>query len=113
MNVTYILAQVAAAGVTLKPLPSGKIWAEPSARLTDDLRALIRQHKAELLSAVIPSPEAQAELIKLVNRVSDFHGFTAEQRKEALEIALSDHERALICFRALVAEIPVPPKIKG
>lgn len=52
--------------------------------------------------------EQQAELVGLVNRLADHHGFTLEQRQEALSIALADHVAALECFRMLAAAIPVP-----
>ena len=48
----------------------------------------------------------EAELVALVNLVADAHGFSPEDRQEALTIALSDAASALICFRALVAQIP-------
>jgi hypothetical protein len=55
-----VLAKVAAAGITLTRLPDGRIWAQPSSRLTDDLRALIRAYKPELLASLAdPAPEAR------------------------------------------------------
>ena len=50
--------------------------------------------------------EPEAELIELVNLIADHHGFSPEDRAEALQIALADAESALECFRALVAQIP-------
>ena len=52
--------------------------------------------------------ECRAELVSLVNRVADHHGFTPEQRQEALEIALSDPTAALECFRALAVSMSIP-----
>ncbi len=49
--------------------------------------------------------EQRAELVRLVNLVADHNGFTAEQRQEALDIALADHVAALECFRTLAAGI--------
>ena len=48
----------------------------------------------------------EAELTALVNLVADHHGFTLEDRQEALEIALADAVSALECFRALAARLP-------
>ena len=48
----------------------------------------------------------EAELVALVNLIADHHAFTPADRSEALTIALSDAESALICFRALAAQIP-------
>lgn len=58
MGAPDLLARIAAAGIRLKPLPDGRIWVEPRAALTDELRALIRSHKAELLQALAGEPEA-------------------------------------------------------
>jgi hypothetical protein len=54
--------------------------------------------------AVGMAPEV--ELVGLINRVADFHTFTAEQRREAIEIGLGDLEAALECFRLLASRIP-------
>jgi hypothetical protein len=50
--------------------------------------------------------EADTELRRLVNEVADVHGFSPEDRAEAMEIALRDPDRnrALKCYRALAAE---------
>ncbi len=61
-----------------------------------------------LPNSVAESHRLQAELVRLVNRVADHHGFTAEQRQEALEIALADPTVALECFRVLAAGIFTP-----
>src|SRR5262245_18738572 len=52
MGAPDVLVQLAAAGIRLTPLPDGRIWAEPRAALNDELRELIRCHKAELLRAL-------------------------------------------------------------
>ena len=58
--------------------------------------------------AVASSTSPEAELTALVDRVADHHGFTTEQRREALEIALADAVAALECFRVLTAGICTP-----
>lgn len=56
--------RLAAAGIRLTPLPDGRLWAEPRAALNDELRNLIRQHRAELRQALeadrLPDPTAEA-----------------------------------------------------
>lgn len=47
-----VLARIQAAGIHLKPLPDGRLWVEPRSRLTDELRSLLVEHKAELLAAL-------------------------------------------------------------
>jgi hypothetical protein len=71
---------------------SGNCETEKQAELRTELRT------SESATATDP-----AELRVLVNRVADYHGFTAEQRAEALQIALADQVAALECFRALAA----------
>lgn len=72
--------------------------------------------EARLQPSERPSPDlvrkakspatVEAELWRLVNLVADAHGFSPEDRREALEVALRDPDRnrALVCFRALAAE---------
>lgn len=52
------------------------------------------------------SESSDSELSRAVNRVADHHGFTDEQRQEALDMARADPIAALECFRTLVASIP-------
>jgi hypothetical protein len=58
--------------------------------------------------AALPDPAAEAELRRLVNVVADAHGFSPEDRREALEVALRDRENALTCFRLLAKECGSP-----
>lgn len=51
-----ILARVQAAGIRLRA-EGAKLIASPRERLTDELRAEIRAHKAELLAALARTPE--------------------------------------------------------
>ena len=64
MGAPDVLARVAAAGIKLTPLPDGRIWVEPRAALNDELRVLIRAHKAELLAVLggddLADPKAEA-----------------------------------------------------
>ena len=61
---------------------------------------------AELHTSESATATEMVELRALVNLVADAHGFTPEDRQEALTIALSDPASALICFRALAARLP-------
>ena len=49
--------------------------------------------------------EHAAELLRLIDRVADAHGFTAEERAEAARNALSAQAAALECFQALAMEL--------
>jgi len=75
MGAPDVLARIAAAGVKLSPLPDGRIWAEPSSSLTDELRALIRLHKAELRAALavdpLPDPRAEARHSRVVQMLAE------------------------------------------
>src|SRR3954447_9262656 len=49
----------------------------------------------------------RTEMIGLVNRLADHEGFTAAQRAEPINKAVSDAQAALECFRLLCEDIPV------
>lgn len=50
MTAAAILQQVAAAGLRIQPTPDGKLWVTPKDRLTPNLAAAIKAHRAELLA---------------------------------------------------------------
>jgi hypothetical protein len=54
MGASDLIGRLALAGVRLARLGEDRIVAEPSGALTEEFRDLIRQHKAELLSALEP-----------------------------------------------------------
>jgi len=54
MGASDLLGRLALAGVKLTVLGPDKLAAEPREALTDELRALIRGHKAELIEALAP-----------------------------------------------------------
>ena len=54
-----------------------------------------------------PAGSEAAELRRLVRQCGELYNFTEEEHREALEIALADHEGALTCFRAMAAEMGV------
>lgn len=87
-----ILDTLKAKGVRLTR-DGGDLIATPKAALTDDLRALIRAHKPELLEAVgkaKPSPEDELRRFVAVVYAND----SPEDQVEALRHALSDPEAA-------------------
>lgn len=52
MGAPDVLARLAAEGIRLSPLPDGRLWVEPAELLTDELRGLIRAHRADLIAAI-------------------------------------------------------------
>lgn len=57
-----VLERVKSAGITLRPAPDGRmILAAPKSRLTDELRAMIREHRYELLRALTPASEVRRQ----------------------------------------------------
>ena len=55
MGASDLIGRLALAGVRLARIGEDQIAAEPREALTEELRELIRQHKAELLSALEPA----------------------------------------------------------
>jgi hypothetical protein len=53
MGAADIIGRLEAAGVRLTPLPPDKIAAAPRSLLTDEIRELIRRHKADLLASLL------------------------------------------------------------
>lgn len=64
MGAPDILGVLAARGLRLRPTPDGNLEVSPRRLLTDETRRLIREHKAELLTALgtdaLPDPAAEA-----------------------------------------------------
>ncbi|MBI1984091.1 MAG: hypothetical protein HYS61_07830 [Acidobacteria bacterium] len=63
MGAPDILGLLAARGLTVRPRPDGNLEVSPRGLLTDETRRLIREHKAELLQALVadPLPDPTAE----------------------------------------------------
>lgn len=101
-----LLGQLAAAGVQIEPAGEGKIRA--NGPLTDDLRAMIREHKPAILAelaandADIATPEQRQELRDLLAVVLANDSDT--EREETLATACADPDAALTCFRLLAAD---------
>lgn len=70
MGAPDILARLAAAGISLKPLPDGRLWAAPRAALTDELRELVRENRAELLMA-LSKLAAEGRRLRVLRMLAD------------------------------------------
>ncbi len=81
MDAAAILRQLYAAGVRLE-LQGDRLSASPASRLTDDLRALIRGHKPELIAYLTEAHRTTAELIEASMRACDFHGDGLQAREQ-------------------------------
>lgn len=119
MGAPDILAQLHAVGVNLSRR-GDKLVATPKAAVTPEIVDLLRAHKPELLAALeaVParpplSKASEAELVRLVTAFAASEGFTEKDTEEALRVALADPDRALSCYRALVAEIPTDPRTEA
>lgn len=63
MGAPDILSWLAGRGLTVRPRPDGNLEVSPRRLLTDEARQLIREHKAELLTALadpLPDPVTEA-----------------------------------------------------
>jgi len=93
MTAGAILARLKAAGLHLRA-EGGNLAASPKSALTDDLRALMRAHKAELLQALQPAPAVPTEPQDTTSG-------------EALPSPLSGHD-CMACDRLQMREEPQP-----
>lgn len=92
-----VMMRLAAAGIRLKPLPDGRLWAEPRAALTDDLRELIRAHRSELLAALsdpLPDPAAEARRQRVLAMLEAY----PEARYATLTDLESDPETVILAL---------------
>jgi hypothetical protein len=75
MGAADVLDRLAAAGLSVELLGSGAIGVSPSGRLTDELRALIRSGKAEILAALSPPPQRSPEAWRGLAKAYHLHHF--------------------------------------
>ena len=61
MQPNALLDHLHKVGLTVSIQESGGLWVEPAARLTDDIRALIRANKPALLQALADQTAAQTD----------------------------------------------------
>lgn len=81
MDATLILRRLFAAGVRLD-LKGDGLSAWPASSLNDELRALIRGHKPELIAYLTEAHRTTAELIEASMRACDFHGDGLQAREQ-------------------------------
>lgn len=102
MTPDAIIDQLKARGIRLQR-DGDALLAIPKNQLTDELRTLIREHKAELLQ-VVGDHEVhrnEAEVRRLVAMI--YSKDTPEDQAEALRHALSDPVGALECYRWILS----------
>ena len=100
MGAPDVMGRLAAAGIQLTR-NGDKLVAAPKECLDDDLRALIRLHKAELLAVLENGSTGNAELDGLIATVADSYKCPADERQLMIETARGDLRGALISFRLL------------
>ena len=80
MTAMELLATLQRQGFNLTPLPEGKLAVKPAEKLTDSLRELIRQHKAEVLGLLTrPYINDRGELIIPFNCDPRYHWWAGGQ----------------------------------
>lgn len=107
MNASEIVRMLESEGFRLST-SGGSILVNPSSKLTSGTRALLRDHKAEILALLRASPSSKPvrpSLESLVRSVGAAWAFTTEEIDEALTHALAKPAEARECFAALAAEI--------
>lgn len=109
-----ILRKLVDAGLSVRSDPSGAIALKPSSRLTNDLRRLVCDHRAQLIAELDEAHRITAELVDAAMRVCDHHGddqAARDQMKRECE-QTPPHLRAdlLHHFRATCeAQLPSSP----
>ena len=89
MTATELLTILQRQGFTLQALPEGKLFVTPANKLTDDLRAEIRQQKDEMLALLTrPHINSRGELIVPFNSDPRYHWWNGGQpvRETLLEL---------------------------
>lgn len=91
MAASDLIGRLALAGVRLSVLAPDKLAAEPRSALTDELRALIRAHKAELIEALEPLERGRE-----IRRQRALAKLAAEPGKRRVAIFDPDADRAFV-----------------
>lgn len=90
MNPQTIMRRLWAVGVRLELASDGRLFAKPSDRLTDELRGLCREHKAELIDFLYQAEATAHAVIEASMRACDAWQDTeqarAQMRRDCLEI---------------------------
>ena len=87
-----ILTRASEAGLTLRPLHDGRIFAGPRDRLTPDLVEAIREHRAALLAALRPRLSAGQE-----QQVRRWLASIGETDRHTVEDTLTECRRSIEC----------------
>jgi hypothetical protein len=115
MGAPDVLARLSARGVRLER-DGAALVATPKAALTDELRALIRQHKPELLQALSgDSGDKEGEIRQLIEAIAAANSayWKPADVEEAYRVALGDLDNALTCFRALAEDYGLEVRRQG
>ena len=80
MSAAEVLDELAAAGVELELSDDGKLTA-PAGTLTNEQRAAIKAHRAEIIERVRQAQRLTAALISAAMRACDFWGDSEEARQ--------------------------------
>ncbi len=82
MTADAIVRRLWSAGVSLQLAPDGRLFAKPSDRLTDELRHLCRDHKAELIDFLQQAECTAHALIDAAMRACDAWNDTEQARDQ-------------------------------
>lgn len=107
MNASEIVSMLESEGFRLSA-SGGSILVNPSSKLTSSNRALLRDHKMEILAllrASLSFKPVRPSLESLVRSVGVAWAFTPAEMDEALMHALAKPDETRRCFEALAAEI--------
>lgn len=88
MSAAEVLDELAAAGVALELSDDGKLTA-PAGTLTNEQRAAIKAHRAEIIERVRQAQRLTAALITAAMRACDFWGDSEEARQAMRQDVLS------------------------
>lgn len=82
MTADAIVRRLWSVGVSLQLAPDGRLFAKPSDRLTDELRHLCREHKAELIDFLMQAESTAHTLIEAAMRACDAWNDTEQARDQ-------------------------------
>jgi len=104
MNTATLLEEIRAAGLTLDPAPDG-LRVTPKGRLTDELRAKIRAHKAELMAAISPPPDDRSDLeADIASQAVTADVIRLAAHPDRVQFALRNHRTAILHFRKMAVD---------
>jgi len=100
MGASDLIGRLALAGVRLARIGEDRIAAEPREALTDELRNLIRQNKAELLSALEPADRGRE-----LRRQRVLAKLKAEPDKQRVAIFDPDFDRDFVLCTLAIRDV--------